>query len=415
MNGKIKPAETGQALVILAIGFVVLVGFTALAIDGGMVYADRRQAQNAADSAALSAALAKLNDQSWYMAGLDRANSNGYDNNGTTNTVDIFNPPISGQYAGDDEYLQVLITADVNTALIHFVFQGDMQNTVEAVARAIPSQRGEFYNGYAIVGLKPTGTKAIWKHGNADTEVTGGGIWSNSNDANRSFEYNGAAGNLTVHAPADIAVVGGARYSGGTPNATVNTGQLQFAYPPLIEVPSPTCSGNAVWDSVSHTLSPGNWTGDFPPDRETYLSPGEYCLTDTSFRANANNILSGSDILLYFVNGTNITWNGNAEINLSGRESGPFEGMVIYIDHQNYSNPGGCNAKINGNEHSEFVGTIYAPTCNVKMLGAGETTGWRSQVIGYSVELGGNNDLDIFYSSDDNYVATKPPQIELTK
>ncbi len=36
------------------LAFVVLLGFTALAIDGGMVYADRRHAQNGADASSLA-------------------------------------------------------------------------------------------------------------------------------------------------------------------------------------------------------------------------------------------------------------------------------------------------------------------------------------------------------------------------
>src|SRR3972149_5570371 len=49
-----RPSEKGQALVLLVLAFVVLLGFTALAIDGGMLYADRRHAQNASDASSLS-------------------------------------------------------------------------------------------------------------------------------------------------------------------------------------------------------------------------------------------------------------------------------------------------------------------------------------------------------------------------
>ena len=52
--------EKGQAIIIIAFAIVVLVGFAALAIDGGRVLSDRRHAQNAADTAAYAAALAKI-------------------------------------------------------------------------------------------------------------------------------------------------------------------------------------------------------------------------------------------------------------------------------------------------------------------------------------------------------------------
>ena len=46
--------EKGQTVVLLALAFIVLLGFTALAIDGGMVYANRRHMQNASDAASLA-------------------------------------------------------------------------------------------------------------------------------------------------------------------------------------------------------------------------------------------------------------------------------------------------------------------------------------------------------------------------
>jgi uncharacterized membrane protein len=56
MNNKNKITERGQALILLVFAVVGLLGFTALAIDGGMIYSDRRIAQNAADAAAVAGA-----------------------------------------------------------------------------------------------------------------------------------------------------------------------------------------------------------------------------------------------------------------------------------------------------------------------------------------------------------------------
>ena len=52
--------ERGQALILIALAAVGLFGFSALAIDGSRVFSDRRHAQNAADTAALAAALARV-------------------------------------------------------------------------------------------------------------------------------------------------------------------------------------------------------------------------------------------------------------------------------------------------------------------------------------------------------------------
>ncbi len=51
IDGETRPErERGQALVLIAFAMTVLIAFTALAIDGGMAYAERREAQNAADA-----------------------------------------------------------------------------------------------------------------------------------------------------------------------------------------------------------------------------------------------------------------------------------------------------------------------------------------------------------------------------
>ncbi len=58
MDTKKKPSEKGQALVLVTLALVGLFGFAALAIDGGMVYADRRYTQNASDASSLAGAAA---------------------------------------------------------------------------------------------------------------------------------------------------------------------------------------------------------------------------------------------------------------------------------------------------------------------------------------------------------------------
>ena len=60
MNG--MKSEKGQAIILIAFGIVAMIGFTALAIDGGRALSDRRHAQNAADTAVLAAALDKVNN-----------------------------------------------------------------------------------------------------------------------------------------------------------------------------------------------------------------------------------------------------------------------------------------------------------------------------------------------------------------
>jgi hypothetical protein len=133
-----KLSQRGQSLVIIALAVVGLFAFTALAIDGGMVFSDRRHAQNAADTAALAAALSKTRGGNWNQDGLERAASNGYNDNGASNEVEIHSPPMDGYYAGENEYVQVRITSRVRTFFARIVGFQQITNRVEAVARAVP-------------------------------------------------------------------------------------------------------------------------------------------------------------------------------------------------------------------------------------------------------------------------------------
>src|SRR5215213_430723 len=109
MNTTKRSMERGQALIIIALAAIGLFAMTGLAIDGSAKFSDRRHAQNAADTAVLAAALAKVNAEkqslsngdiqtAFTLAALDRAASNGYDDNLVTNNVEVYNPPITGIY-----------------------------------------------------------------------------------------------------------------------------------------------------------------------------------------------------------------------------------------------------------------------------------------------------------------------------
>ena len=174
-------SEKGQVLILIALAAVVLVSFAALAIDGNMAFADGRQAQNAADTAAMAAALAKVRGQSVIPVAMNRAASNGYDGNGVTNIVAVYNPPMDGLFIGNDEYIQVKITSYVKTYFARVIGRNEIINRVEAVSHAIPGSRNSMFAGSAIVGLDPSGCKAVFFNGNANMTLTGSGIYVNSN------------------------------------------------------------------------------------------------------------------------------------------------------------------------------------------------------------------------------------------
>src|SRR5690349_3395893 len=162
--------ERGQALVLIALAAIGLFGIAGLAIDGSIKFSDRRHAQNAADSAALAAALAKVRgDTLWKSVGVYRAADNGYDNNHVTNDVYAYlctdADASCGPYTGDANYVQVVITSDVNTFFARIVGITQTHNTVQAVAMSDQESTEELYGGASIVGLAPDECETIYFSG----------------------------------------------------------------------------------------------------------------------------------------------------------------------------------------------------------------------------------------------------------
>jgi len=219
---KSRRSESGQVMAFLAICMVALLGVAALAIDGGMVFSDRRLAQNAADAASLAggsgAAYYMRNSNVNYNAficgtsgtigtkiaaenaAITQAALNDFvidndisDKHGVTVTCDILD---RGSY--DDKHIDIstLITKDTPTNFAQLIFPGPLRNEVEAVARIYPPAPLAF--GKAIIALNKAGcsgnNNGVIFSGSSNTTVTGGGVWSNG-----CLTGNGTSFNVTVN------------------------------------------------------------------------------------------------------------------------------------------------------------------------------------------------------------------------
>jgi len=109
----------GTVTVWVLISLSVLLGVLAIGMDGGRMMDERRRAQSGADAAALAAA-GDLYENSSQNKGADPngtaraaalrlAAANGYANDGLNSVVTVNIPPQSGQFAGQADYVEVVI------------------------------------------------------------------------------------------------------------------------------------------------------------------------------------------------------------------------------------------------------------------------------------------------------------------
>ncbi len=455
MGAKNNRSENGQIIILLSLGIVALLAFTALAIDAGAIYFDRRSAQNAADAAALAGAYELAHDP-WntdtlaariQTAAAGRAHDNHY---GTADgkIVTISYPPeaaslqfvtIAGVVDSDvNNYVRVTITSTVSTSLLHFIFPGAVRDSVVAVAHVVlPTHRNPF-SGSGLVSLAPHACARLYLGGNVNANLIGGGIFVNSD--NSGCAADGGSQAFFLYTPSMNVVGGISQKLSGSSGLVVNPGPVQspnlqaaIVYPPKsLGIPAvPTCSaaaqknGTTVVDGITYdNWEPGSINGF--PSGNIYFQSGIFCITinknGNGGSINNNQHLSNAPggVLLVFT-GTapcNVTINGGATLKLSGYTADPYQGLLIYVDPLNWS-PATSGAGegpliFNGTQDSFIKGTVYAPTCSVKMNGTGGNF-YQGQMIGFDVTMLGGAAINLIFVEDDNLVAQNSAQVDLTQ
>jgi hypothetical protein len=470
-----KKSEKGQALVIIALAAVGLVAFTALAIDGSRVFSDRRHAQNAADTAALAAALAKIRtpdyppnppgapDLAAIAAGLDRAASNGYQTDADSDVqVHIcdeagLNPPCQGlpALADPSEYIQVVIRLTTNTTFARIIGRPTVPSIVTAVARAKPGSNSPLIDGMALAAMSEHDPDALLGNGNIVLDVIGGGVFVNSDAAPCPGGAMGVVGNGTYNAPV-FALVGELCQS-GLPNIDEGLVQPTGHIPALgdIDPPNITCTGTAGLSG--NTFMPGTYGNIDIPGGTYNFADGNYCftggvnvhgnttlninnasflITSGEFVSNANGAFNCTNLLVHIDGGSGMHFNGGSEINcagvtffastgtvtwnggvtntLSAPGGGDYANLLIYMPSTNSS-----ALTINGNSDNTLTGSIIAVASPISITGNSGTVAGSfllsSQIIGYTVDVGGNGTVEINYDPSQQYSQSEPTAISLTE
>lgn len=413
---KPKFKERGQALIVIALAAIMLFGFASLAIDGSRAFSDKRQAQNAADTSALAAALAYSRGQDLNAAAQARATSNGYDGGAKSDiTVTVTNSPngvCPANTKGKD--IKVDIVSYVDTSLARVINQNQVINRVSATARSCASFYGPPFNGSAIVALAPTG-KAYDGTGTPDWNITGGGIFSNSSSSNAAY-CNGAA---SITAPS-VTVVGGTDFGcHGVNIPSTDTGASQYVGASIASLMprQPACNGAA-------SFSGGQWHPQSGADgsRVTFsgdmdFAPGLYCVTNSPGPYHGQ--ITGSEVTFYITRTDfKMTFNGGGNLTASAPTGGEYKGILMYLKPSFDINGNLIQTQeidMRGNGTGTVTGTIWAPSAEVTMFGNSGTGAFNSQIIAYTVDSGGNADINIHYNPNDNEIKELPIVLTLLR
>src|SRR5215216_1561893 len=300
--------ERGQALIIIALAAIALFGIAGLAIDGSIKFSDRRHAQNAADAAALAAALSKgtgADTTTWKFEAKQVAYDNGYKDTYPSNEVHVYSCQESGSscgtaYAGNDNYVQVLIISNVNTYFAKILGIQQTHNTVQAVAF---TQKGEVLgDGAMLISYDPhpscgagvgSGGGSVDVSGSSQVTLNGGGIFLNSQEncgyATNCPDLQINGGSINTAAPVD-----NIDQDGCAAPVPENYHQTPVTIPDDIYWPGvpPECNiGPSVTQLKAAVAgNPGDWLihpgyyEEFPPTslvsnkQNIYMESGVYCI-----------------------------------------------------------------------------------------------------------------------------------------
>ena len=416
--------EHGQALVIIVFALVGLLAFTALTVDGGMVFSDRRNAQNAADTAAFAGALASTRNQNITNAVLNRAASNNYNNDHTSNYVtDTINTPLANGICPATSVgteITVQITSHVPTHFAQIIGIPQVTNRVFATSRACGIYVAPIFGGNALVALGKSGID-FNATGNPDWTITGSGIFSNSSSCD-SVTAGGAA---TVTAPSITTVATSCGVDGitGIP-VTANATPYDWSAYKTTLPPTPNCTGTPThsgnnWYPQAGTQGTNIGTNvEFVGDM--HFAPGLYCITNSP--GSFNGLITGNSVTFYSnVPGFHMKYAGNGAGLTATAPTDPnnsYKNVLMFIEPE-VSGSTLLNTQaidLRGNGNNDITGSIIAPSAQLTLFGNSTGSGiYQTQLIGYQIDTGGGANININYDSTLNYHSPQPAQIQLLK
>jgi hypothetical protein len=434
-------SERAQALIIVILILIGIAGFAVLAIDGGRVYAERRRMQSTADTAAYAAAMAAAKNLDYRSAALSQAKMNQFDdgdsgyNPGQFMDVQVYNPPIDGPFApanikpGMDPnlYFQVKIRSRVEQIFSQFINRAPIEVNVEAVSFLLLEQ--PLSGNHAVIASSPNGCRGLWFQGEGGTVISGGNIFSNSNQKGERDQC--FAGMQDGDGGVDVlngAVYTVGKFSTGRGSVSASAGFKEGASPlPEWRITVPDCLSLLpirVYESGSAVLEPGYYPdGIVIKEENTHIRmrPGVYCLDNALIMPSGQ--LEGQDVLLIIKRGAFFIGE-NTQVALSAQNGDDFpvffndmnwDGMLLFMPPDNTE-----NVHLGGSTDSFYSGTIYAPGPSAReeedkciIVGSGASLDMKSSINCFSVKITGRARVTIDYQAEHNFYL--PPQVSLVE
>jgi Flp pilus assembly protein TadG len=239
--------ESGQTLVITAVSLVIVMGFTAFAVDVGLLFRARRQMQIAADAAAMAGATQLFYGPASTYQDVARAAAkrNGVDSSASGNTVNIASPPTDGPNAGRVGFVEAQVGELAPTFFAGMVTGGHSMTVSARAVAGTPSA-----SNACIWVMKASASDVLQLQGNSTINAPGCSIYVNSNNSS-AVKVTGNSNNFTGP---QFNVVGS--YAGHNTSPTgINDGAPPQT-PPINNLSDPSSCSNDGTATISGSYTP---------------------------------------------------------------------------------------------------------------------------------------------------------------
>ena len=420
-NNKFSRNERGQALIIITFAIIGLIGLTGLTVDGGMAYSDRRQAQNAADSAAFAAALAHVRGTDLEQTAQNIATTNGYDDNGVSNDVSIswVDSPSGVCPVGTTDNLDITvdIVSHIDTTFAAVVGIRQMTNTVTATTRVCGVYIAPIFGGNAIVSLNDGNSPCAYFSGDSNSAkwtITGGGLFSNGCAESKNSN--------SVDLDDDQCVSTVDNSATGFDSGDVCSGNASPYDSEYVDsiMPANPCDGDPGDIGVTPTAAQLDGTAPFTND--------VYCI-DNMDALDGNDVVLENATLYVTDNDFDLKFAGGGGFSGTPTNTGEYSSYSIIVADNgspcpDFTPPGNIDAQVmeyRGNGSGVLYGTILAPTACIDLRGnAGSGSNddpliVNSQIIAWNVSSNGNATVTVNYVDDQNRRDPVDPTLQLLK
>ena len=394
----------GGVLIYTAFAAPVMIGFTGLAVDGGVWYAEKRGVQSIADAAAVAGALElrRSGAGAVQQAAVADAATNGYDP-GAGDTIAVYNPPISGPSAGDAGVVEVVVRRPAPLFFAKVLI--DKADTI--AGRAVAAIGG---NQTCLWALSGTNRGALKVSGGATVKLSCG-IFINSNDDEALQE---SGGNSCITA-ANIRIVGG--YSGDCITATPTTGVKPLG-DPLADIEPPEVGDCDYTGKVTVNkgevveLLPGVYCGgiNVVAGGEVIFATGNFILDGGGLNIAGQSTATGTGVSFYMTSNAkpadNVSIQAGAAVTLSAPTTGSRAGILFHMDKASAAN---INHNIAGGATMTLDGILYFPNQGVKFAGGSDANATSTMIIADRLTITGNSEFSGLNEStvgSNQYLAT---------